>query len=178
MDASAGFCQPMNDYMSEPAPGTVLQRPRRPARGALPRAVRRVRGFTLIEIMVVVVIIGLLAAMIVPKVMGNVDKARVAKAKQDIQSIETALTMYKLDNFNYPTSEEGLKALVQKPDDPNVQNWREGGYLQHLPNDPWGHPYQYQVPPTHGGDYDLYSFGPGQPGQSDNADIGNWNLDN
>ncbi|HTW73643.1 MAG TPA: type II secretion system major pseudopilin GspG [Steroidobacteraceae bacterium] len=137
------------------------------------------RGFTLIEIMVVVVIIGLLAAMIVPRVVGNVDKARVAKAKQDIQSIETALTMYKLDNFTYPTAEEGLKALVEKPDDPNVQNWREGGYLQHLPNDPWGHPYQYQVPATHGGDYDLYSFGAdGQPGGDGlNADIGNWNLD-
>ncbi len=142
-------------------------------------AARRARGFTLIEIMVVVVIIGLLAAIIVPQVVGNVDKARVAKAKQDIQSIETALTMYKLDNFSYPTSEEGLKALVQKPDDPNVQNWREGGYLQHLPNDPWGHPYQYQVPPTHGGEYDLFSFGPAQPDQNDsNAEIGNWNLDN
>jgi general secretion pathway protein G len=138
----------------------------------------RARGFTLIEIMVVVVIIGLLAAIIVPKVVGNVDKARVAKAKQDIQSIETALTMYKLDNFSYPTADEGLKALVQKPDDPNVQNWREGGYLEHLPKDPWGHPYQYQVPATHGGEYDLFSFGPGQPGQSDNAEIGNWNLDN
>lgn len=154
---------------------TVLQRRRQP----IGRRSLRAAGFTLIEIMVVVVIIGLLAAIIVPRVVGNVDKARVAKAKQDIQSIETALTMYKLDNFSYPTSEEGLKALVQKPDDPNVQNWREGGYLQHLPNDPWGHPYQYQVPPTHGGDYDLFSYGPAQPGQSDsNAEIGNWNLDN
>ena len=141
---------------------------------------RRADGFTLIEIMVVVVIIGLLAAVIVPRVVGNVDKARVAKAKQDIQSIETALTMYKLDNFSYPTGEEGLKALVQKPDDPNVQNWRQGGYLEHLPNDPWNHPYQYQVPSQHGGDYDLFSLGAdGQPGgDGDNADIGNWNLGN
>jgi len=143
---------------------------------------RRAAGFTLIEIMVVVVIIGLLAAVIVPRVVDNVGKARVAKAKQDIQAMETALTMYKLDNFNYPTSEEGLKALVQKPDDPNVQNWRPGGYLQHqnVPNDPWGHPYQYQMPSQHGGDYDLYSLGAdGQPGgEGENADIGNWNLDN
>lgn len=141
---------------------------------------RNAAGFTLIEIMVVVVIIGLLAAVIVPRVVGNVDKARVAKAKQDIQSIETALTMYKLDNFSYPTAEEGLKALVQKPDDPNVQNWRQGGYLEHLPNDPWGHPYQYQIPSAHGGDYDLFSMGAdGQPGgDGDNSDIGNWNLDN
>lgn len=144
------------------------------------RGLIRNAGFTLIEIMVVVVIIGLLAAVIVPRVVGNVDKARVAKAKQDIQALETALTMYKLDNYTYPTSEEGLKALVEKPDDPNVQNWRQGGYLQHLPNDPWNHPYQYQVPSTHGGDYDLYSLGAdGQPGgDGDNADIGNWNLGN
>jgi general secretion pathway protein G len=151
-------------------------RPQRAAaRGAL-----RSAGFTLIEIMVVVVIIGLLAAVIVPRVVNNVDKARVAKAKQDIQSLETALTMYKLDNFTYPTAEEGLKALVQKPDDPNVQNWRQGGYLEHLPNDPWNHPYQYQVPSAHGGDYDLFSLGAdGQPGgEGDNADIGNWNLEN
>ncbi|MGH8205638.1 MAG: type II secretion system major pseudopilin GspG [Steroidobacteraceae bacterium] len=137
------------------------------------------RGFTLIEIMVVVIIIGLLAAVVVPEVMGNVDKARVTKTKQDIQTIETALTMYKLDNFTYPTTEEGLKALVEKPNDPNVQNWRPGGYLQHLNKDAWGHDYQYQQPGTHGGDYDLYSLGAdGQPGGDGlDADIGNWNLD-
>ncbi len=138
------------------------------------------RGFTLIEIMVVVIIIGLLAAVVVPEVMGNVDKARVTKTKQDIQTIETALTMYKLDNFTYPTTEEGLKALVQKPDDPNVQNWRPGGYLQHLNKDGWGRNYQYQAPGTHGTDYDLFSLGAdGQPGgDGQNADIGNWNQDN
>ncbi|MGH8143748.1 MAG: type II secretion system major pseudopilin GspG [Steroidobacteraceae bacterium] len=140
----------------------------------------RMRGFTLIEIMVVVIIIGLLAAVVVPEVMGNVDKARVTKTKQDIQTIETALTMYKLDNFTYPTTEEGLKALVQKPDDPNVQNWRPGGYLQHLNKDGWGRNYQYQAPGTHGTDYDLFSLGAdGQPGgDGQNADIGNWNQDN
>ncbi|MGH8207447.1 MAG: type II secretion system major pseudopilin GspG, partial [Steroidobacteraceae bacterium] len=88
--------------------------------------------------------------------------------------------MYKLDNFTYPTTEEGLKALVEKPDDPNVQNWRPGGYLQHLNKDGWGRNYQYQAPGTHGTDYDLFSLGAdGQPGgDGQNADIGNWNQDN
>jgi len=137
------------------------------------------RGFTLIEIMVVVIIIGLLAAVVVPQFLGNVDKARVAKAKQDIQALETALTMYKLDNFTFPTNEQGLKALVEKPNDPNVKNWRLGGYLKHLPNDPWQNPYVYQYPGTHG-EFDIYSMGAdGQPGGDGlNADIGNWNLDN
>lgn len=136
-------------------------------------------GFTLIEIMVVVIIIGLLAAVVVPQFLGRVDDARVAKAKEDIQAIETALTMYKLDNFNYPTPETGLKALVEKPNDPNVRNWRPGGYLKHLNKDPWGNDYQFQVPGSHG-EYDLFSFGAdGQAGgQGVNADIGNWNLDN
>jgi general secretion pathway protein G len=139
----------------------------------------RQRGFTLIEIMVVVIIIGLLAAVVVPQFLGRVDQARVVKAKQDIQGLETALTMYKLDNFSYPTSEEGLKALVEKPNDPNVKNWRPGGYLKRLPKDPWGNDYQYQAPGTHG-DVDISSFGAdGQSGgEGINADIGNWNLDN
>jgi general secretion pathway protein G len=139
----------------------------------------RERGFTLIEIMVVVVIIGLLAAVVVPQFMNRVGDARIAKAKQDIQAIETGLTMFKLDNFNYPTPEEGIRALVEKPNDPNIRNWRPGGYLKHLPKDPWGHDYQYQYPGTHG-EYDLYSFGrDGQVGgEGEDADIGNWNLDN
>jgi len=145
-----------------------------------PALLRRAQhGFTLIEIMVVVVIIGLLAAVIVPNFMGNVDKARIAKAKQDIQAIQTALTMFKLDNFVYPTTEMGLKSLAQKPDSPLVKNWRPGGYLQHLPKDPWGNEYQYVRPGTHGGDFDLYTLGAdGQAGgDGPNADIGNWNLD-
>ncbi len=139
------------------------------------------RGFTLIEIMVVVIIIGLLAAVVMPQFLGRVDDARKAKAKQDVQALETGLTLYKLDNFTYPTNEEGLKALVEKPNDPNVKNWRQGGYLEHgrLPKDPWGNPYQYQYPGTHN-DVDIYSLGAdGQPGgEGVNADIGNWNLDN
>jgi general secretion pathway protein G len=144
---------------------------------ALPR--RRQRGFTLIEIMVVVVIIGLLAAVIVPNFMGNVDKARIAKAKQDIQAIQTALTMFKLDNFVYPTSDMGLKALAQKPDSPLIKNWRPGGYLQTLPKDPWGNDYQYVRPGAHNGEFDIYSLGAdGQTGgEGNDADIGSWNLD-
>ncbi|MCC7461469.1 MAG: type II secretion system major pseudopilin GspG [Gammaproteobacteria bacterium] len=136
------------------------------------------RGFTLIEIMVVVIIIGLLAAVVVPQFFGHVDDARIAKAKQDIQAIETALTMFKLDNFRYPSSEQGLKALVEKPGDESIRNWRPGGYLKRVTRDPWGNDYQYANPGTHGGDFDLYSMGAdGKPGGDDvNADIGNWNL--
>ena len=137
------------------------------------------RGFTLIEIMVVVVIIGLLAAVILPNVFGNVAKAQINKAKSDIQAIETALTMYKLDNFKYPSTDMGLQALVQKPNDPTVRNWREGGYVKRVSNDPWGNPYQYVFPGTRGQEYDLYTFGADaqEGGEGENADIGNWNLD-
>jgi general secretion pathway protein G len=137
------------------------------------------RGFTLIEIMVVVVIIGLLAAFILPNVFGNVEKAQIAKVKGDIQGIETALTMYKLDNFKYPNTDLGLVALVQRPNDPSVRNWREGGYIKRVSKDPWGNPYQYIFPGTHGQEYDLYSWGAdGQEGgEGSNADIGNWNIE-
>jgi general secretion pathway protein G len=143
------------------------------------RTHRYTRGFTLIEIMVVVVIIGLLAAVILPSVFGNVERAQRAKAKADIQAIETALTMFKLDNFKYPGTDLGLAALSQRPNDPTIRNWRDGGYLKRLQNDPWGNPYNYVFPGTHGQEYDLYSFGAdGQEGgEKDNADIGNWNLD-
>ncbi|HEX7381974.1 MAG TPA: type II secretion system major pseudopilin GspG [Nevskiaceae bacterium] len=140
----------------------------------------RAAGFTLIEIMVVVVILGILGAMIVPKIMDQPDKARVAKARQDIQSLQTALSLYKLDNFTYPSTQQGLQTLVARPaGDPPAPNWKAGGYIQKLPNDPWGHPYQYLNPGTHGDEYDLFSLGAdGQPdGTGINADIGNWNLD-
>ena len=142
------------------------------------RSKPRQHGFTLIEIMVVVVIIGLLAAVIVPNLMGNVDQARISKARQDIQAIETALTMFRLDNARYPTTDQGLRALVQQPTDPSIRNWRPGGYVKKPSRDPWGNEYQYVYPGTHGGEYDLYSLGAdNQPGgEGLDADVGNWDV--
>jgi general secretion pathway protein G len=136
------------------------------------------RGFTLIEIMVVVVIIGLLAAVVIQQLSGNVDDARIAKAKQDIRTMETALTLYKLDNFRVPTSEQGLDSLVHKPADPSLTHWKDGGYVKRVSKDPWGRPYLYESPGSHG-EFDLYSLGAdGQAGgEKADADIGNWNLD-
>ena len=118
------------------------------------------------------------AAVIVPQVITKVDEARVAKAKQDIQSLETALTMFRLDNSKYPTTEQGLAALTTQPTDPTIRHWRPGGYLQHVSKDPWGNDYQYTSPGTHVKDYDLYTLGAdGQPGgEGQDADIGNWNM--
>jgi general secretion pathway protein G len=140
------------------------------------RARRAQTGFTLIEIMVVVIIIGLLAAVIVPQVINKVDDARMTKAKADIQSLETALTMFRLDNSKYPTTDQGLQALVVQPTDPSIRHWRV--YLQRVSKDPWGADYQYVFPGTHGKEYDLYTLGAdGQPGGDGvNADIGNWNI--
>ena len=108
----------------------------------------------------------------------EVDDARVAKAKADIQSLEAALSMYYLDNSKYPSSEQGLTALTQQPTDPSIKHWRPGGYLERVSKDPWGNAYLYTFPGTHGKLYDLYTLGAdGQPGGDGiNADIGNWNL--
>lgn len=143
------------------------------------RLQRRIQGgFTLIEIMVVVVILGILAALVVPQVMSRPDQAKVTVAKGDIKAIAAALDMYKLDNFAYPSTQQGLDALVKKPSgNPQPKNWNRDGYLKRLPKDPWGNDYQYLSPGTQG-QFDLYSFGAdGKPGGSDlNADIGNWDL--
>jgi general secretion pathway protein G len=136
------------------------------------------RGFTLIEIMVVVVIMGILAALIVPKLMGRTDDARIIAAKQDIATVMQALKLYKLDNQRYPTTEQGLQALVVKPTTgPDAPGWKTGGYLDKLPNDPWGTPYQYLSPGIKG-EIDVFSLGAdGQPGGTGNdADIGSWDL--
>jgi general secretion pathway protein G len=139
---------------------------------------RGARGFTLIEIMVVVIIIGLLASVVVLNILPNVDKAKVNKAKQDIQSLGLALDEFYLDNSKYPTSEQGLTALVTQPTDPTIRHWKPGGYVQRVSKDPWGNDYLYVYPGTHGKAYDLLTLGAdGQPGgEGINADIGNWNL--
>jgi general secretion pathway protein G len=138
--------------------------------------IRRARGFTLVEVMVVVAILGILAALIVPKIIGRSDDARIVAAKQDVATLGSALKLYRLDNQRYPSTEQGLKALVEKPTvDPVPPNWKTGGYLDKLPRDPWGNPYQYLQPGVHG-DLDVWSLGAdGQPGGTGNdADIGSW----
>jgi general secretion pathway protein G len=144
---------------------------------AATRARRLGRGFTLIEIMVVIVILGVLAALIVPQIISRPDEARVVAARQDIATLVQALKLYRLDNQRYPTSEQGLQALVTKPTVvPVPPNWKTGGYLERLPKDPWGRPYQYASPGLHG-EIDVYSFGAdGQPGgEGFDADVGSWN---
>lgn len=136
------------------------------------------RGFTLIEIMVVVVILGVLAALVVPKLMGRTDEARIVAAKQDISTVMQALKLYKLDNQRYPTTEQGLQALTTRPTSgPAANGWKTGGYLDKVPKDPWGGAYQLLSPGIKG-ETDVFSFGAdGQPGGSDNdADIGSWDL--
>jgi general secretion pathway protein G len=140
---------------------------------------KRQSGFTLIEIMVVVVILAVLGALVVPKILENVDKARVTRAASDIRAIQTALDLYRLDNFKYPTTEQGLQALVTQPTDPTITNYRSGGYLPSLPKDPWNNPYQYVNPGANGRDYDITSYGrDGKPGGDGyDADISTSTLD-
>ncbi|MEY3571388.1 MAG: type secretion system protein GspG [Pseudomonadota bacterium] len=133
-------------------------------------------GFTLVELMVVVVIMGVLAALVVPRLMGRTDDARVLAAKQDIDTFTQALKLYRLDNQRYPSTEQGLQALITKPTiAPIPPNWKTGGYIDRLKLDPWGLAYQYQMPGTRG-EVDVFSYGAdGIPGGVDiNADIGSW----
>jgi len=131
------------------------------------------QGFTLIEVMVVVVILGILAAILVPKVMDRPDQARITKARQDIRALEASLNLYRLDNYVYPTTDQGLEALVEEPSSPEPPNWKSGGYLDRLPLDPWKQPYQFLSPGSRG-TIDIYSLGPDQ--QPSDDDIGNWSL--
>lgn len=133
-------------------------------------------GFTLIEIMVVVVILSILAAIVVPRIMDRPDQARIVKAQQDIRVIENALKLYRLDNHAYPSTDQGLEALIARPaGEPEPANWKEGGYLDRLPKDPWNGEYLYLNPGLHG-EIDIFSLGSdGQPdGKGNAADIGNW----
>jgi general secretion pathway protein G len=157
------------NFLPAARPPGIVQR-----RGLASRAF----GFTLIEIMVVVVILGILAALVAPNVIRRIDDARVTKAQQDIRAYETALNLYRMDNFRYPTTDQGLESLVKRPADPNLRNWKEGGYIQGLKKDPWGNQYNYLAPGSHG-EYDLYTLGAdGQPGgEGQDADIGNWDIE-
>jgi general secretion pathway protein G len=139
------------------------------------------RGFTLIEIMIVILILGILAWQIAPRIMGKPEEARRLKARMDISNIETALKLYKLDNGTYPSTEQGLQALVEPPSIGQIpRKWRTGGYLEkgRVPNDPWDYEYVYLSPGLHG-DFDLMSYGAdGQPGGEDkDQDINNWELE-
>lgn len=137
------------------------------------------KGFTLIEILVVVVILGILAAVVVPRIMGRPEEARRTKAAVDIKSIETALNLYKIDSGTYPTTEQGLFALVEKPNTGDIpRNWKESGYLSKLPKDPWRSEYVYLSPGANG-EYDLSSYGSDgeQGGEGKYADINNWEIE-
>lgn len=127
--------------------------------------------------MVVVIIIGLLAAIVAPQVIGRVDDAQIEKARADVRNIDSALKFFRLDNFAYPSTEQGIDALVTKPNDPNVRNWNTGGYLDRVPKDPWGNPYLY-LNPGNNGEIDVYTLGrDGRPGgEGIDADLGNWNI--
>ena len=143
-----------------------------------PQGAGRDAGFSLLELMVVVVILSVLALVVVPRVIDRPDQARAARAKADIASVVSAVKLYRLDNFRYPTTEQGLQALVSRPSsDPAPANWAEGGYMDRLPVDPWGQPYQYLSPGVHE-EFDVFSYGAdgGAGGEGVDRDIGSWTL--
>lgn len=132
------------------------------------------RGFTLIEVMVVVVILAILAAIIVPRIMSRPEQARLVKAKTDIMALENALEMYRLDNGFYPSTAQGIEALIKKPEgEPVPLSWQSGGYLKDVPQDPWGHAYHYTNPGKHG-EIDIWTDGPASG--SDKGIVGNWSI--
>ena len=134
-------------------------------------------GFTLVELMVVIVIIGLLATVVAINVLPSQDRAMVGKARADIATLEQAVETYRLDNLTFPTAQQGLQALVSAPSDlAQPERYRQGGYIRRLPEDPWGNPYQYRHPSAHGGQFDVWSWGADgrEGGEGNDADIGNW----
>ncbi|MAQ85281.1 type II secretion system major pseudopilin GspG [Psychromarinibacter halotolerans] len=144
-----------------------------------PDADREDAGFSLLELMVVVVILSILALVIVPRVINRPDQARVVRVQTDLAALESAVNLYKLDNFRYPTTEQGLEALVTRPSgEPAPANWSDGGYIERLPKDPWGNDYQYLSPGVHG-EFDIFTFGADgtQGGDGPDADIGTWNRE-
>ena len=136
---------------------------------------KKQNGFTLIEIMVVIVVIGLLAAIVAPRVLQRADDAAIAKAKADISGMMSAMKLYRLDNFKYPSQAEGLQALVSKP--ANASRWK-GPYIEVLPSDPWENPYRYANPGSNGQEVEIFTLGAdnAEGGEGINADIGNWNI--
>jgi general secretion pathway protein G len=137
--------------------------------------IKKSQGFSLLELMVVIVIIGILASMIVPNIMGSQERANVQKAVSDITALEGSLSLYKMDNYDYPTTEQGLEALVEQTDiEPEPRRFPEGGYIKRLPQDPWGNDYVL-LNPGEQGRFDVFSAGPDREAGTED-DIGNWNL--
>jgi general secretion pathway protein G len=137
--------------------------------------IKKSQGFSLLELMVVIVIIGILAGMIVPNIMGSQERANVQKAVSDINALEGSLSLYKMDNYDYPTTEQGLEALVEQTDiEPEPRRFPEGGYIKRLPQDPWGNDYVL-LNPGEQGRFDVFSAGPDREAGTED-DIGNWNL--
>lgn len=143
---------------------------------AIPARAAREAGFSLLELMVVVVILSILALVIAPRIMDRPDQARIARVRTDLNVLESAVSIYRLDNYTYPTTDQGLRALVERPaTDPVPPNWAQNGYIDRLPQDPWGRPYQYLQPGLHG-PVDIFSLGADgvAGGEGVNADIGTW----